>query len=225
MPCRLYSTQDFESWLEFFLSWPGIEDLIDKSYSHKPSPDVMHSIWDSPAWRSLGTFSTTPGNLTFSCYIDWFNPLLNKIAGKTMSCGAIMLFCLNLPYELQHKPENTFFAGITPPPKEPTVITITAVSDPVVKCLRAMYHGKLIRTHRHPNGITKRAGVLPFIGDLLAICKALGFAGIRSHNFCSFCDLRHANMDCLDPNKWNLRNGVDVRLAAEQWLQADTKVR
>ena len=135
VPCCLYSTQDFESWLKFFLSWPGIEELIDKSYSHEPSLDVMHSIWDSPAWPSLGTFSTTPGNLTFSCYIDWFNPLLNKTAGKTMSCGAIKLFCLNLPYELQHKPENTFFAEITPPPKEPTVTTITAVSDPIVKCL------------------------------------------------------------------------------------------
>lgn len=141
MPCRLYSTQDFDSWLEFFLSCPGIEDLIDKSYTHLPSSEVMRSIWDSPAWCSLGTFTTTPGNLTFSYYVDWFNPLLNKTAGKTMSCGAIMLFCLNLPYELQHLVENTFFAGITPPPKEPTVTTITAISDPIVDRLQAMYHG------------------------------------------------------------------------------------
>jgi hypothetical protein len=162
----------------------------------------MHSIWDSPAWHSLGTFTTTSGNLTFSYYIDWFNPLLNKTAGKTMSCGAIMQFCLNLPYELQHLVENTFFAGITPPPKEPTVTTITAVSDPVIEHLLAMYHGKLIRTYHHPDGIIKRAAVLPVIGDLMAICKALGFAGIRSHNFCSFCDLRYSNIDCLDSNLW-----------------------
>jgi hypothetical protein len=76
----------------------------------------MSSIWDSPAWRSLGSFTTTPGNLTFSYFIDWFNPLTNKIAGKIVSCGAIMMFCLNLPPDLRHLPENTFFAGITPPP-------------------------------------------------------------------------------------------------------------
>lgn len=32
-------------------------------------------------------------------------------------------------------------------------------------------------------------------------------------------------MDCLDPNMWNLRIGADVCSAAEEWLQADTKVR
>ena len=70
VPCTLYSTQDLTSWLEFFLCQPGIEDLIDQSYAHQPSGRIMHSIWDSPAWRSLGSFTTTPGNLTFSYYID-----------------------------------------------------------------------------------------------------------------------------------------------------------
>ncbi len=101
VPARLYSTQDFVSWLEFFLSRPGTEDAIDKSYTHKRSPDIMRTVWDSPAWQSLpGNFSTTPGNLTFSYYIDWFNPFMNKIAGKSASCGAIMLFCLNLPPDI-----------------------------------------------------------------------------------------------------------------------------
>jgi hypothetical protein len=144
VPCRLYNTQDFESWLEFFLSCPGIEDFIDKSYAHCPSSDTMYSIWDSPAWRSLGPFTTTPGNLTFSFYIDWFNlnPFTNKIAGKSVSCGAIMMFCLNLPYELQCLPQNTSFAGITPPPREPSVTTITALSDPIVDHLQTMWQGK-----------------------------------------------------------------------------------
>src|SRR5260221_6863078 len=97
VPCRLYSTQDFDSLLEFFPSRPGIVDLIDKLYDHLRSPNVMRTIWDSPAWHSLGSFTTTRGNLTFAYFIDWFNPLLNKTAGKTISCGAIMLVCLNLP--------------------------------------------------------------------------------------------------------------------------------
>ena len=185
----------------------------------------MRTIWDSPAWHSLGSFTMTRGNLTFAYFIDWFNPLLNKTAGKTVFCGAIMLICLNLPYELQHLVENTFFAGITPPPKEPSVTTITAVSDPIVDRLQALFHGKIIRTHRHPDGIVKRVAVLPVIADLMAIRKVLGFAGIKAHNFCSFCNLSHAEMDCLDPSYWRSRIGADVRQAAIQWQQAQTKVK
>jgi hypothetical protein len=198
VPRRLYSTQDFKSWLEFFLSRPGIEDLINKSYAHRPTSDTMHSIWDSPSWRSLGAFTTTSNNLTFSYYIDWFNPFTNKISGKTASCGAIILVCLNLPYELQHLAENSFFAGITPPPHEPTVVTITAVSDPVIDQFIEMWNGAKIKTYHHPEGVIKKVAILAGIGDLLAMRKALGFAGVTSHNFCSFCKLLKANIDDLN---------------------------
>ncbi|KAJ7898166.1 hypothetical protein B0H14DRAFT_2332220, partial [Mycena olivaceomarginata] len=70
VPRRLYSTQDFHSWLEQFLSRPGIEDLLRKSHLHRPNPDMMSSIWDSPAWQSLGTYTSLPNNLVFSIYID-----------------------------------------------------------------------------------------------------------------------------------------------------------
>jgi hypothetical protein len=225
VPRRLYSTQSFQDWLEFFLSRPGIEEIIDKSYAHRPpiNSNVMHSVWDSPAWRSLGPFTTTPHNLTFSYYIDWFNPFTNKISGKSVSCGAIVMFCLNLPYELQQLPENIFFAGITPPPKEPNVTTITALSDPIVDHLEAMWHGQVIRTYQYPEGILKRAAVLAAIGDILAMRKALGFAGPASHHFCSFCTLRRADMDNLDYKSYQLRVGVDVRAAAEKWRSATTK--
>ena len=133
------------------------------------------------------------------------------------------MFCLNLPYEQQHLIENTFFAGITPKPKEPNVVTITAISDPVVDHLDAMWHGKTICTHCHPGGTWKHVGVLPAIG-VLAIRKALGFAGISSHNFCSFCDLLQVDIDNLDPHSWKLHVGVEVRAVAEQWQQAVTKV-
>ncbi|KAF4616061.1 hypothetical protein D9613_006378 [Agrocybe pediades] len=227
VPRRLYNTQDFENWLEYFLSRPGIEDTIDKSYARRPQPnsDVMENIWDSPAWRSLGTFTTTQHNLTFSYYIDWFNPFTNKIAGKSVSCGAIIMFCLNLPHDLQHRPENVFIAGITPPPYEPSVTSITAVSDPIVDRLEAMWNGKVIRTYRHPEGIMKRAAILAAIGDLLAIKKALGYAGTASHNFCSFCTLRRADIDNLDYENYRLRVGVEVLSAAVDWKTASTKTR
>lgn len=224
VPRRLYSTQDFDTWLEWFLSRPGIEDLIDKSYNHStPTDNIMRSLWDSPAWRSLGNFTTTRGNLTFAYFIDWFNPLLNKTAGKSMSCGAIILVCLNLPYELQHLIENTYFAGITPPPKEPTMTSITQLSDPIIDQLCTWYDGKMVRSNRHPAGSFKRVAVLPVIADLRAIRKALGFADVGAHNFCSFCNLQHDNMDCLDPFRWSERLAGDVRAAAEEWRLATTK--
>src|SRR6266508_1516021 len=198
-------------------------NIIDKSYTHLPSPNVMHSIWDSPTWQSLGSFMTINNNLTFSYYINWFNPFTNKISGKSVSCRVILMFCLNLPYELQFLPENTFFAGITPPPKEPTITTIMALADPIVDGLEAMWHGKVICTHRHPGGILKRAAVLPAIGDLLAMRKALGFAGVTSHNFCSFCMLRRSGIEDLDYQTWKPRIGADVYAVGQEWKKATKK--
>ena len=223
VPRRLYNTQDFISWLEYFLSCPAIEDLIDRSYTHQPSPNNMSTIWDSPAWRSLGTFTMTHGNLTFSYYIDWFNPLMNKIAGKSVSCGAIMMCCLNLPYEYRNLPEYTFFAGITPPPHEPTMTTMTHLADPIVDQLEDMWIGKHIRTHRHPGGTPIRVGILCGIGDLLAIRKAMGFAGVSSHNFCSFCSLQLHDIEVLDSSLWRNRVGVNVVADATDWKNATTK--
>lgn len=225
VPRRLYSAQDPDSFLEFFLSKPGIEDLIDKSYEHKRDAQRMQSIWDSPAWKSLGSFTTTVGNLTFSFYIDWFNPGGNKIAGKSVSCGAIMMFCLNLPYELQHLPENTYFVGITPPPKEPTLTGLTNLLDPVMARFDYLYRvGKTFRTYRHPEGRHIRVAILPAIGDLLAMRKALGFAGVGSHrHFCSFCTLHKKDIEELDTSKFIPRDGTDAKIAAQDWHDASCK--
>ncbi|KAF6741488.1 hypothetical protein DFP72DRAFT_862125 [Ephemerocybe angulata] len=209
----------------FWLSQPGTEDAIAKSYTHQRSPGPqMRSIWDSPAWKSLGNFTTTEGNLTFTFYIDWFNPLTNKIAGKSVSCGAIMFFCLNLPHELQHLPENTFFAGITPPPKEPNVTAITNLLDPIIERFDYLYRvGKSFRTFNHPEGRLIRAAILVAIGDLLAMRKAMGFAGVGSNrHFCSFCTLHKDNIDELDITKLTPRDDVEVKIAAQESHDAPT---
>ncbi|KAJ7136745.1 hypothetical protein C8R44DRAFT_728709 [Mycena epipterygia] len=135
-----------------------------------------------------------------------------------------MVVCLNLPYEMWHFPENTYFVGITPPPKEPMVTTITALSDPVVDQFQEMWHGKMVPTHNHPNGDFYRAAIIAAIGDLLALKKALGFAGHSSHNFCSFCKLQRNDIDRLDYKSFEPRFGWEILRWAKAWLVAETKV-
>jgi hypothetical protein len=141
-PHRLYSTQSFDSWLRRFLLCPRIEKAMEASYLPRPADSIMRDLYDSPAWKSsLGTFTQTVGNLTFSYYIDWFNPFTNKIAGKKVSCGAIMMTCLNLPPELRGCLKNVYFAGLTPPPKEPDIVTITSVQDPIIREVNSLFQG------------------------------------------------------------------------------------
>ncbi|TFK20878.1 hypothetical protein FA15DRAFT_707718 [Coprinopsis marcescibilis] len=208
---------DLESWLKYFSSCLGIEDKFNKSYQHRSNPAEMGSVWDSLAWHSLGSFTMMPGNLTFSYFIDWFNPFTNKIAGKTVLAGAIMFFCLNLPSHLQHHPEYMYFAGIMPPPKEPTMETITAVSDLIIDQFKCMWTGKNIKTCQHPHGTFKRVGVLAAVGNLLAIRKGFGFADVGSNaHFSSFCTLHKDNIEELDPQRFEHRLGTAVRAAVEE---------
>lgn len=86
VPQKMYTTQSLSSWLSFFLSRQIIEDDLRRNFTklqnHVPQAE-MGDIQDSPAWKHLNTSSTSPYDLTFGIYIDWFNPFTNKIAGMT----------------------------------------------------------------------------------------------------------------------------------------------
>lgn len=86
VPRAHYSTQSFDSWLEFFLSRPHIEDHLHRTSQRYQEfqgvpEDPMHDVHQSPAWRSLGNFLLYPYHLVWAIYIDWFNPFTNKISG------------------------------------------------------------------------------------------------------------------------------------------------
>jgi len=222
-PKRRFYTQSLREWLKFFLSRPGIEDIIDQSYQHIANPHVMGCLWDSPAWQDLpGHFSTTPGNLTFNIYIDWFNPFTNKIAGKTVSAGIILATCLNIPYELRESLGATCHLGITPLPHEPSVLTINHLTSPIVTELEDLWEGVTISTFRHPEGVQKRVGILLAVADLLGIRKLLGYAAVNARKFCSFCDLDHNKLGAVDQGIGQLRTGEDVRRAGRAYLDAST---
>jgi hypothetical protein len=203
----------------------------------------MNDIQDSPAWDDLQGFQQSPYHLLFGIYIDWFNPYTNKIAGKLLtnsaqtmtqlifyigkkvSCGAILLYCLNLPFHVRYRFENTLIVGLTPPPHLPDPITISHLLEPVINSV-AKYGaapGQNVPTSRHPDGISVKAKIAPVIADLEGSRKATGFLGHGATMFCSFCLCTSDQLEDLNIQSWELRNGAQVRAQAEAWLHQTTK--
>jgi hypothetical protein len=91
------------SWLTWFLSCANIERNIS-DWSDKLSSSDNSEIYDiqqGSAWKEMKWPNDSKErhtlNLTFSLFIDWFNPRRNKLAGKQQSLGLLLMNCLNLP--------------------------------------------------------------------------------------------------------------------------------
>ena len=149
----------------------------------------------------------------------------SRYQGKSVSCGAIIFYCLNLPPHLRYCHENTFIAGLTPPPNPPSMITISHVIDPVIES--ALKYSAAPRspvpTCREPDGVEVDVKVAPLIADLEGSCKVGGFLSTAATMFCTFCLCTHAQLEELDPSRWILRNGRNVRAEAALWLSTVTK--
>ncbi|PLW35646.1 hypothetical protein PCASD_10226 [Puccinia coronata f. sp. avenae] len=233
-PRRFYTTYSVFEWLGRFFNRPGVEDLLDKSLDNKvDSSGIMFDIWDSPMWtnerQSDGTpYSSHSGNLSFALGVDWFNPWGNKAAGKSASLGALVLVCLNLPLTHRYLPENIFIAGITPGPKEPTVLQIGKILQPMVDEFIELWEGvKLSGTYRHPReGRIVRGMILQVICDLPAVRKVMGLAGHSSKNHpCTFCKISSDRFETTDTILMVPRQNSEVREAAAKWQSADTWVK
>lgn len=223
VPRRFYSIQSFDNWLQWFMLRPGIEALIEKSWAHQPPADgTMCVLWDSPAWKQAMASAGGRGRLIFGLFYDGFNPLHNKIAGKVVSCGVLILVCLNLPHELWRQPGNFFVAGFTPPPGGPTPVTITALLDPIVDMLAPYEQDRLLPTHDYPAGRSISAHLIPLIADKLAAHKASGFGSHSCRYFCANCLCTLDQMESLDIPAWTLRDSAAVHAAAANWSAAPT---
>ena len=123
-----------------------------------------------------------------------------------MSCGAIVLYCLNLPPHLRYLPENILIIGLMPPPHLPNPTTISHLLDPVITAV-AKYGtvlGKMVPTFDHPNGVSTQARIIPLISDLEASHKVSGFLSHAATMFCSFCLFNIDQIEALNMQFWQL---------------------
>ncbi|KAF9012297.1 hypothetical protein BDZ89DRAFT_1094884 [Hymenopellis radicata] len=196
VPRSFFNMQSFKAWLEFFLFRPEIEGYLEAAFQKNRNigdiPDIMRDVDDSPIWKSFQDYFRTRYNLIFGIYIDWFNPYTNKIGGKQVSCGAIVLYCMNLPIEVRFLPENVFIAGMTPIPSLPTAVTLSHIMSVIIEMISVFGpNGPNIPTYAYPT-------VVPTFGDL------------------SF--LEHVTSKEIE----HYRNGATVRAQAQQWKMEET---
>ncbi|KAJ6485979.1 hypothetical protein C8R45DRAFT_931002 [Mycena sanguinolenta] len=201
VPRCMYATQTFESWLQFFLSRPQIEDHLERSFQQEqtrqnmPVPEQMRDIQDSPAWRSLGNYLLTRYHLVFAFYVDWFNPFTMKIA------------------------ENIFIVGIIP--RDPDLWTITHILISFAEMMNKFASpGKKLQTFKNPLGVLVAARILPLIADLQALRKVAGYMAFNVTQFCTWCLLKVKDIEDLNYGSWTLRNSATVSAQAQAWHNA-----
>lgn len=195
VPRSTYTTQDICAWLSWFLNKKETERNIDswaKSVRQK-SPSIIEHVQQAPAWNSLKWLPLSseseppPLHLVLNVFIDWFNPMGNKQAGKKHSMGLIAFNCLNLPPNTRNLLSNYCIAGITPGTHEPTVTTINHVLSPIIDQLLSLDEGFRILTHLYPEGRMVQVKLLGLVGDVVATYKVAGYASHLASSFCSYC--------------------------------------
>lgn len=167
-PKKTFLYYDFNDYLANLLSWHDIESTMDQAYD-----DLFHSISSPPPHVVQNPFDTCflhefrgldpsklfvdrgeEGRYLFALHVDFFNPEGMCIHGASTSSGIISMACLNLPLNIQYKPENLYLAGIIPGPKQPSLENLNhyirlLVQDLVVSWERGVWYSK---TAKFPDG-------------------------------------------------------------------------
>lgn len=233
-PIRTYKHQTLKSWLARLISRPGLEQAMDEIWDRirgGSRNDGMSDIWDAEELRTFcgpdgQPFSFNPNNegrYIFSLFVDWFNPLGNKQAGKSMSSGVIFMVCLNLPLHLRYKRENVYLVGVIPGPKAPRLQQINHILAVLVDDFLEFWTGvEFSQTSLYPHGRLMRCAVIPLVCDLGAGRKTAGHSSASATYFCSFCQLKKKDINSLDPTKWPRRTCEQHRSLAYQWRDATT---
>ena len=145
------------------------------------------------------------------------------------STGAIYASIMNLPREMQNKPENMLYLGFLPGPKEVSLHQINHYLAPIIDELLEMWAGYYIsETYEHSEGLTIRAAVLLSSNDIPATRKISGHAGSGKKCYRCLKSTSHSKgknhysgFDDIDT--WNvLANSSVHHDAAEAWKRCVT---
>lgn len=157
-------------------------------------------------------------------FVDAINPYGNKISGHHASITFIVMVCLTLPMAIRHRPENVFIVGIAPGPSETSLEQMNWILRPVVNELKTLWSQGLLcsQTHLYKSGRLIRAALLPFIADIPAVRRSLGFPSATATHFCSKCIIIKKDINILDKGKLKLRTHAQHKFWAIQACDSKT---
>lgn len=237
-PKKTFVYHDFKDYLAMLMSRGDIERAMDEACddlqaSLSSPPRIVKNPFEAQFLREfrgpnpmrLFVDRGDEGRYAFALHVDFFNPEGMSIRGPSTSSGIISMACLNLPPDVQYKPENIYLAGIIPGPKQPSLEHLNHYIWPLVDDMVTAWNQgiRFSRTANYPNGRVTRSAVALVICDLPAARHLAAFAGVRSHFFCSACNCYHkTNYARTDFHNWTTRDRDKTRHFAEQWRDAPT---
>ena len=222
-PIKPFVFFDFKDWVAGLVSRPGYEDRIDDAWARSNLGPEMNDIFDSdflrdfigPDGKRRYSEGEGEGHYAFTLCVNFFNPNLNKQAGKKVSIGIISLACLNLPISEWYKPENMFLAGIIPGPKEPPLNTLNHYLTPIIDDFLDFWDPGVwfSRTSNYPTGRVVRCALIAVVCDLPAARKIAGFASFHHQHFCSVCHCTklEEGYGSTDYELWRWRTNAECR--------------
>lgn len=234
IPVRRYAFQSLPEWIARLLLRPSIDLLLDESLEESIKPfdptQPIKDIHQSKIWKEFRgadgkQFTATSGNLIFAMFVDGINPFGNKQSGRHVSITFIVLICLTPPFHMRYKPENIFLVGIVPGPREPSLEQINWVLKPIVTQLQSLWQPGILlsQTHKHKNGRLIKAALLPFLADIPALRRCLGFPAATATHFCSYCLIKKPQIRNFESSTWPVRTSLQHKKWAIQARDADTK--
>ena len=232
-PLRPFAYRHFSDHVAAMLAQPGIEESIRIHLQSRASQEELHDIISAPQLARLLDPDGLPFlrdcepelRLVWALCADWYNPYMNKKAGKSVSSGVVAMVCLSLPPHLRLLEENIFYYAF-PGPHEPHADMMEHLLNPLIFDLQVAYDQGVFfsYTHSYPSGRMSRSAVVPVVADTMASKKITGHCGHASKYFCSRCRLPHSEISNIDMATWppGLSRTDHVRLA-EKWRNSSTK--
>ncbi|MBW0564502.1 hypothetical protein O181_104217 [Austropuccinia psidii MF-1] len=165
-----------------------------------------------------------PGALAFYIYVDWLNA--HGKSTRLASSGPVMLICLNLPPSKRLNPENVYFAGIIPGPKEPTALQLNYLLMKLIKELKELWQGyHFSPTSTGPSGSFIHVAILMVIADVGAMHKLTEFISHSGNHFCNFCTIHKAQIVEICPQFHYTFSYQNHKLTIAKWLWASPQQR